>query len=64
MTQLRLRLQARQVLYRSIRNYFFDAGVLEVDTPILAAAGNTDVAIDSYDLREGDSQKWLRTSYF
>jgi DNA ligase (NAD+) len=41
-----LRLRAR--LYASIREFFAERGVLEVETPILSAAGNTDPNISSF----------------
>ena len=40
-------LQLRARLLRHIRDYFAEQQVLEVDTPILSAAGASDVAIDS-----------------
>ncbi|NNG12540.1 MAG: hypothetical protein HKM88_04750, partial [Halobacteria archaeon] len=44
-----LRLRAR-VLAR-VRDYFSQAGVLEVDTPVLSAAGATDPALQSFQTR-------------
>ncbi len=61
-----LRLRAR--LYALIREFFAARGVLEVETPILSAAGNTDPNIESFSTRfsghvdAGASQRWLRTS--
>lgn len=40
-------LQARAMLYRTIRQFFFERGVLEVETPILSSAGATDVHLSS-----------------
>ena len=51
-----------------IRDFFATRGVLEVETPILSAAGNTEPNIDSFHTRfsghvdAGSPQRWLRTS--
>jgi lysyl-tRNA synthetase class 2 len=58
-----LRMRAR--LNALIRKFFAERGVLEVETPILSAAGNSDPNIESFRLhfsRAGESQRWLRTS--
>lgn len=61
-----LRLRAR--LYATIRAFFAERGVLEVETPVLSAAGNTDVNIASFSLEfsgrteGGPRARWLRTS--
>lgn len=61
-----LRLRAR--LYALIREFFAGRGVLEVETPMLCAAGNTDPNIDSFELdfdgpcHAGATRRWLRTS--
>ena len=61
-----LRLRAR--LYAAIRAYFAERGVLEVDTPVLSRAGNTDPNIASFHLEfsgrtDGAPRtRWLRTS--
>jgi elongation factor P--(R)-beta-lysine ligase len=58
-------LQARARLYAMIRRFFSERGVLEVETPILSTAGNTDPNIESFRLhfsRAGEIQRWLRTS--
>ncbi len=61
-----LRLRAR--LYALVRGYFAEHGVLEVETPILSEAGNTEPNIDSFTTRfsghraAGSDQRWLRTS--
>ena len=60
--QLRARLNAL------IRKFFAERGVLEVETPLLSAAGNTDPNIESFNLEfsgpagAGATQRWLRTS--
>jgi len=41
-------LRLRAVLLARIREYFENAGVLEVETPVLSAAGTTDPAIQSF----------------
>lgn len=64
----RQRLQGRAKLYELIRNFFSDRGVLEVETPILSAAGNTDPNIESFNapfhghVDAGSRERWLRTS--
>lgn len=61
-----LRMRAR--LYALVRHFFEDRGVLEVETPILSAAGNTDPNIESLSLEfsgpraAGARRRWLRTS--
>ncbi|MBS0582863.1 MAG: EF-P lysine aminoacylase GenX [Proteobacteria bacterium] len=61
-----LRLRAR--LYALIRGFFAERGVLEVETPVLSAAGNTDPNIESFSARfsghadAGLPLRWLRTS--
>ena len=62
----RLRLRAR--LYALIRQFFTERSVLEVETPILSAAGNTDPNIDSFvtqfsgHVDAGAAWRYLRTS--
>jgi lysyl-tRNA synthetase class 2 len=61
-------LRLRAGLYRLIRDFFADRGVLEVETPILSAAGNTDPNIASFTtafsghVDAGARERWLRTS--
>lgn len=61
-----LRLRAR--LYATIRAFFAERDVLEVETPVLSVAGNTDVNIQSFSLAfsgrtDGAPRtRWLRTS--
>jgi len=61
-----LHLRAR--LNALIRNFFADRGVLEVETPTLSAAGNTEPNIESFHttfsghVDAGPAQRWLRTS--
>ncbi len=61
-------LHLRAHLYRHIRQFFFDRDVLEVETPILSTAGNTDPNIESFTTHftghvdAGQPQRWLRTS--
>ncbi len=52
-------LQKRARLSQDIRNYFLQQGVLEVETPVLSKAGNTDPEIDSL---QTDDKHYLRTS--
>lgn len=46
-TQSLIHAQQRAALLAKIRQFFADKGVLEVSTPLLSHAGNTDVFIDS-----------------
>jgi lysyl-tRNA synthetase class 2 len=61
-----LRLRAR--LYATIRTFFAERAVLEVETPVLSQAGNTDPNIASFSLQfsgrtDGATRtRWLRTS--
>jgi len=64
MTSLRLRAQT----YATIRGFFAERDVLEVETPMLSAAGNTDPNIQSFHtsfsghVDAGARERWLRTS--
>ena len=64
----RAALLLRAQLYALIRQFFAVRGVLEVETPILSAAGNTDPNIASFRARfdghvaAGSRERWLRTS--
>lgn len=61
-------LRQRAALNALIRAFFAERDVLEVETPILSAAGNTEPNIDSFHTRfsghvdAGTAQRWLRTS--
>lgn len=61
-----LHLRAR--LYALIRAFFAERGVLEVETPILSAAGNTEPNIEGFSTQfsghvdAGARERWLRTS--
>ncbi|MCE4508090.1 EF-P lysine aminoacylase EpmA, partial [Xanthomonas hortorum] len=61
-------LQLRARLNAVIRAFFAERGVLEVETPVLSEAGNTEPNIDSFSTRfsghvdAGASLRWLRTS--
>ena len=61
-------LRLRADLYALLRRFFAERGVLEVETPVLSAAGNTDPNIESFSLRfdgprsAGEPLRWLRTS--
>src|SRR5437868_14165115 len=58
----------RARLYARIREFFAERGVLEVETPILSAAANTDLNIESFATAfsghadAGSRERWLRTS--
>ncbi len=52
---------SRAFLYQIIRDFFRQRQVLEVETPLLSVAGNTDPAIESFHTAD-DPPKWLRTS--
>src|SRR5690606_5790179 len=61
-------LRLRAELYAMIRRFFAERQVLEVETPILSCAGNTEPNIESFHLRfdgpkaAGAAERWLRTS--
>jgi len=61
-------LYLRANLYTLIRKFFAERNVLEVETPILSAAGNTDPNIESFSttfsghVDAGARERWLRTS--
>ena len=61
-------LHLRANLYTLIRKFFAERNVLEVETPILSAAGNTDPNIESFSttfsghVDAGARERWLRTS--
>jgi lysyl-tRNA synthetase class 2 len=61
-------LRLRADLYALVRRFFAERGVLEVETPVLSSAGNTDPNIESFALRfdgpraAGEATRWLRTS--
>jgi lysyl-tRNA synthetase class 2 len=69
-TQPRLRdaLESRARLHALMRGFFAARGVLEVETPILSAAGNTEPNIEGFLTRfsghvdAGSRERWLRTS--
>jgi elongation factor P--(R)-beta-lysine ligase len=67
-TASREALRLRAGLYACLREYFAERGVLEVETPILSQAGNTDPNIRSFQTRfhgparGGEAARWLRTS--
>lgn len=53
------RLKARATLLKAIREYFSNRGVMEVETPVISMAGNTDPEIQSI---KTDTNGYLRTS--
>ncbi|MGB8378126.1 MAG: EF-P lysine aminoacylase EpmA [Rhodanobacteraceae bacterium] len=61
-------LHLRAELYALIRAFFAERDVLEVETPILSAAANTDPSIQSFStafcghVDAGPRERWLRTS--
>ena len=62
-TALPAALRLRAALYATLREFFAARGVLEVDTPMLSRAGNTDPNIQSFATRfRGREPRWLRTS--
>jgi lysyl-tRNA synthetase class 2 len=65
--EVRRRLGERARIEATIRAFFAAAGVLEVRTPVLSMAGNTDPNIESFVTRfsgrgGGPAERWLRTS--
>jgi lysyl-tRNA synthetase class 2 len=65
---LRAALELRANLYALIRAFFAKRGVLEVETPVLSEAGNTEANIESFSttfsgpVAAGSRERWLRTS--
>lgn len=61
-------LQLRARLHALIHRFFAERKVLEVETPILSAAGNTEPNIESFSVQfsghvdAGARERWLRTS--
>lgn len=61
-------LRLRAALNARIRDFFAERGVVEVETPVLSMAGNTDPNIASFSLQFGGRTdgaprtRWLRTS--
>ncbi len=52
---------SRAFLYRTIRDFFAARDVVEVETPVLSSAGNTDPQLESF-RTDGQPPAWLRTS--
>jgi lysyl-tRNA synthetase class 2 len=65
---VRTSLELRARLYARVRAFFAERKVLEVETPILSAAGNTEPNIESFTTHfsghvdAGARERWLRTS--
>lgn len=55
-------LQARACLYQQLRAFFHARGVLEVETPALSQAGNTDPNIGSFSVNTPQGLRYLHTS--
>lgn len=66
--RLRRALDLRASLFALIRRFFAERQVLEVETPVMSEAGNTEPNIDSFSTRfsghvdAGSRERWLRTS--
>jgi lysyl-tRNA synthetase class 2 len=66
--RLRRVLNLRAQLYARVRGFFAARGVLEVETPLMSAAGNTEPNIESFatafggHVDAGSRERWLRTS--
>ena len=59
----RARWERRAAIFASIRSFFSARGVLEVETPVLAARGAMDPAIASFSTTGPDGRvRWLQTS--
>ncbi len=64
----RASLELRANLYALIRHFFAERGVLEVETPMLSEAGNTEPNIESFSTvfsgpaAANPGERWLRTS--
>jgi lysyl-tRNA synthetase class 2 len=65
---VRAALELRANLYALIREFFAARGVLEVETPVLSEAGNTEPNIESFatifsgHAAAGSRERWMRTS--
>ncbi|MDG2526630.1 EF-P lysine aminoacylase EpmA [Stenotrophomonas sp. HITSZ_GD] len=61
-------LRLRAAVNADLRAFFAERGVLEVETPVMSAAGNTEPNIESFTTRftghvdAGPALRWLRTS--
>jgi elongation factor P--(R)-beta-lysine ligase len=61
-------LELRARVYALIRQFFATRGILEVETPMLSVAANTEPNIESFSTRfsgpaeSGTAERWLRTS--
>ncbi|MEZ5454460.1 MAG: EF-P lysine aminoacylase EpmA [Thiothrix sp.] len=55
-------LKERASLYQQVRVFFGQRNVLEVETPALSQAGNTDPFIDSFSVNTAHGLRWLHTS--
>lgn len=55
-------LQQRAALNQQVRVFFAQRKVLEVETPALSQAGNTDPFIDSFSVNTAEGLRWLHTS--
>jgi lysyl-tRNA synthetase class 2 len=55
-------LKARACLYQQLRAFFHARGVLEVETPALSQAGNTDPNIASFSVNTPQGLRYLHTS--
>ncbi len=68
MSEALLRALQRAALNALVRRFFAERDVLEVETPILSVAGNTEPNIDSFHtdftghVDAGGRRRWLRTS--
>ncbi len=54
-------IQAMARLLLLIRDFFSDRGVVEVETPMMSQAGNSDPGIEQFRL-DSMPERWLRTS--
>lgn len=55
-------LKARAYLYQQLRAFFYARGILEVETPALSQAGNTDPHIGSFSVNTPQGLRYLHTS--
>lgn len=55
-------LKARACLYQQLRAFFHARGILEVETPALSQAGNTDPNIGSFSVNTPQGLRYLHTS--
>ncbi len=59
---MRQLIEKKAQMLHDIRAFFYERGVLEVETPALSQAGNTDPSIESFQVDALGKQRYLHTS--